>query len=103
MDLNSILTKQNPTNTDLMAAIAKFMELNNTQLQEIKKSSNQINLNLESAVADIKSEIGQITGRVNNMEDALSKANSLIDTLTSEINFIKQKNIEKDVIISGIP
>lgn len=103
MDLNNLISKANPTNSDLMQAIAKFMESNNSKHEELKKCSNDIKNNLESAVAEIKQEIGITKERVCRLEMEMNKTSTVVESLIMELNSTKQKIIENDILISGIP
>lgn len=103
MDLKSILAKPNPTNSDIMLAIAKLMESNNIKHDELKKCSDDIKKQLESDLVAIKEDVGITKTRVESLENEMTATNTLVETLAGEINYMKQKHFERDILISGIP
>jgi len=57
----------------------------------------------EKTVADLMAENKNLHESVIKLQQANNHQEKQIDNITSELNFYKQKLLEKDVVISGVP
>lgn len=103
MNINDILKIQNPSNANIMCAIGKVLEVNNDSYKKITENFAETKQLLIDSIKEIKTNIKTIDARIDHIEDDLGNTNSCVKALQSEVNFLKQQQFNKDILISGLP
>lgn len=103
MDLQQILKLQNPSNAHIVLAIGKLLELNDNSYTKITEIIAETKQHLSQSIQEIKSDVNKINTRIDQIVGDLENTNSCVASLQSEINFLKQMQLDRDLLITGIP